>query len=67
MALLMYEEVRKSDSPRETLLEFLQSAYEAGARAAGWDAAALESSWCPTPTELEELVLSAGGPFGRRA
>ncbi len=36
-ALLMYEEVRKSGSPRETLLEFLQSAYEAGARTAGWD------------------------------
>jgi Family of unknown function (DUF5996) len=37
MALLMYEEVRKRDSPRETLLEFLQSAYEAGAKTAGWD------------------------------
>ncbi len=36
-ALLMYEDVRKSVSPRETLLEFLQSAYEAGARTAGWD------------------------------
>ena len=36
-ALLTYEEVRKSDSPRETLLEFLQSAYEAGAKTAGWD------------------------------
>ena len=37
MALLMYEEVRKSDSPRETLLEFLQSAYEAGTKTADWD------------------------------
>lgn len=36
-ALLTYEEVRKSGSPKETLLEFLQSAYEAGAKAAGWD------------------------------
>ena len=36
-ALLTYEEVRKSDSPRETLLEFLQSAYEAGAKTAGWN------------------------------
>ena len=36
-ALLTYEEVRSSGSPRETLLEFLQSAYEAGAKTAGWD------------------------------
>lgn len=36
-ALLMYEGVRRSGSPRETLLAFLQSAYEAGARTAGWD------------------------------
>jgi len=67
LALLPYEAVRTAADPRRALLGFLQSAYEAGARAAGWDAAALESSWCPTPTELEELVLSAGGPFGRRA
>lgn len=36
-ALLMYEDVRKAGSPRETLLEFLQSAYEAGARTTGWN------------------------------
>ena len=36
-ALLTYEEVCSSSSPRETLLEFLQSAYEAGAKTAGWD------------------------------
>ncbi len=40
--LLMYDEVRKSPSPRETLLEFLQSTYEAGANLAGWDRKALE-------------------------
>jgi len=43
-ALLTYEEIRNSDSPRETLLEFLQSAYEAGARTAGWDMEALRAS-----------------------
>ena len=42
-ALLTYEEVRNSGSPRETLLEFLQSAYEAGARTAGWDMEALRT------------------------
>ena len=36
-ALLTYEEVRNSGSPIETLLEFLQSAYEAGAKTADWD------------------------------
>ena len=36
-ALLTYEEVRKSDSPKDTLLEFVESAYQAGANTAGWD------------------------------
>jgi len=33
----LYEEVRKSDSPKDTLLEFLESAYQAGAKTANWD------------------------------
>jgi hypothetical protein len=37
MALLMYHDVRKAESPRTTLLEFMESAYQAGARTAGWD------------------------------
>ncbi|MGB3634432.1 MAG: DUF5996 family protein [Rubrobacteraceae bacterium] len=37
-ALLTYEAVRNSESPKDTLLEFIQSAYQAGARTAGWDA-----------------------------
>jgi uncharacterized protein DUF5996 len=40
--LLPYDEVRKSDSPDESLLEFMQSTYEAGATLAKWDRAALE-------------------------
>jgi hypothetical protein len=40
--LLMYDDVRNADSPREALLQFLQSSYEAGARLAGWDRTALE-------------------------
>jgi Family of unknown function (DUF5996) len=39
---LMYDELRKSASPRDRLLEFLQSTYEAGANLAKWDRAALE-------------------------
>src|SRR5918998_740091 len=37
MALLMYDDMRKADSPRDVLLEFLESAYQAGAKTAGWD------------------------------
>lgn len=39
MALLMYDAVRTLDNPREVILEFLESAYQAGAKRAGWDAA----------------------------
>ena len=35
-ALLTYEEVRNSASPTQTLLEFMESAYLAGAKSAGW-------------------------------
>ena len=40
--LLMYDDVRTAASPRECLLEFLQSTYEAGAKLAQWDRVALE-------------------------
>jgi hypothetical protein len=39
---LLYEDVRKSSAPEQTLMDFLQSTYEAGATLAGWDRAALE-------------------------
>jgi hypothetical protein len=37
LALLMHEDLRAAPDPRATLLEFLESAYLAGATAAGWD------------------------------
>ena len=37
MAILMYDDARSSDSPRQAILEFLESAYQAGAKRAGWD------------------------------
>jgi hypothetical protein len=40
--LLMYDDVRKSESPTASLLEFCQSTYEAGAKLGAWDRAALE-------------------------
>jgi Family of unknown function (DUF5996) len=56
LALLPYEVVRSAENPRKTLLAFLQSAYDAGSTAAGWDREGLRSSWSPTAEELEELV-----------
>jgi hypothetical protein len=37
MALLRYNDVIHSENPRERVLEFLESTYQAGARKAGWD------------------------------
>ena len=37
MALLMYYDLRRAHSPKTTLLEFMESAYQAGARTASWD------------------------------
>lgn len=36
MALLPYDELRQEENPRQALLDFLESAYQAGARLAGW-------------------------------
>jgi len=44
---LMYDDVRAADSPRDALLEFCQSTYEAGADLGKWDRANLEK-----PAEL---------------
>jgi len=38
----MYDDVRNSESPNDRLLQFLQSTYDAGAKLANWDRAALE-------------------------
>jgi len=37
MALLMYDDVRKTVDPKQTLINFLESAYQAGVKTAGWD------------------------------
>jgi Family of unknown function (DUF5996) len=47
LALLTYEAARASADPRRTVLTFLESAYEAGTRSAGWRAAALEAAVTP--------------------
>jgi uncharacterized protein DUF5996 len=43
LAILRYEDVRRAKNPRATLLDFLESTYEAAANAAEWDRAALEA------------------------
>ncbi len=66
LAILPYETVRTARHPRTTLLAFCQSAYEAGARLAGWDTSSFESTWCPTPSQLRELYANAAADLGRR-
>ncbi len=43
--VLMYEDVRRAASPEESLYNFLQSTYEAGARLAKWDRESLEQRY----------------------
>jgi hypothetical protein len=45
LAVLPNDAVRTAANPRATLLAFLESAYQAGAAAAGWDREAL--AWEP--------------------
>ena len=42
--VVKYDDIRAAPSPRQALLEFLQTAYDAGANLAKWDRAALERS-----------------------
>jgi hypothetical protein len=40
--ILGYDAVRRAASPRDALLDFAQTTYDAGATLGGWDRAALE-------------------------
>jgi Family of unknown function (DUF5996) len=60
LALLPYEAVRTAADPRATLLAFLESTYQAGAGESGWDRSELESSWCPSPPQLSDLLDRVG-------
>ena len=57
LAVLPYETVRASSDPRAVLLGFLESAYQAGTRVAGWDKDGLTSSFCPTMHELQKAYF----------
>ena len=45
--ILAYDVVRQSESPDDTLLDFLQTTYEAAANLAKWDRASLERHYDP--------------------
>ncbi len=45
--VLPYEDVRTSESPENTLLDFMQTTYDAAARLAGWDTEALRNKFRP--------------------
>jgi hypothetical protein len=40
----MYDDVRRADSPKEALMQFLQTTYDAAADLGKWDRPALERS-----------------------
>lgn len=42
LALLMYDDVRNGEDPQTVVLDFLESAYSAGAKRAGWNVGDLE-------------------------
>ena len=54
---LPYDDVRSAASPEETLMDFCQTTYEAGANLAGWDRAALERP--------SNVFITMGGGFFR--
>jgi hypothetical protein len=61
LATLRYDDVRTSPDAKAALLEFLQSAFEAGASLAGWDLADTATQWCPVPSDrLARLSVAAG-------
>ncbi len=51
LGILRYDDVRNAADPKATLLEFFQSAYEAGASLAGWDLADTATPWSPVPPD----------------
>lgn len=66
LALLGYEAVRTAADPKATLLAFLESAYQAGAGASGWDQGELASSSCPSPPQLSDLLEHRVRPASAR-
>jgi hypothetical protein len=62
LAILRYDDVRNAPNPKVTLLDFLQSAYEAGASLAGWDLADTATHFCPVPSDRLARLSEAPRP-----
>ena len=59
LAVLRYDDARAGVDPRATVLDFYESAYQAGARLAGWDVQRLASPGGITdPTLRQQRDLS---------
>jgi hypothetical protein len=56
--ILKYDDLRKSEDPKHSLLEFCQSTYDAEANLAGWDRAALERQ--PEPEAKDKKTGTPG-------
>jgi hypothetical protein len=69
--LLPYDVVRNAADPDTVLLTFLQSTYEAAAKAANWDRSALECPWgiarIPRAIDPTAAAPVAGIPSGHRS
>jgi Family of unknown function (DUF5996) len=59
LAVLRYDDARASDDPRAEVLGFYESAYQAGARLAGWD---VERLACPGGITDPRLLDHRQGP-----
>jgi hypothetical protein len=59
LAVLRYDDARAGDDPRATVLGFYESAYQAGARRAGWDVQRLA---CPGGITDPQLRPHKGRP-----
>jgi Family of unknown function (DUF5996) len=55
LAVLRYDDARATDEPRANVLDFYESAYQAGARRAGWDIERLASPGGITDPQLHQL------------
>jgi hypothetical protein len=64
LALLGYDQLRDGHDPRSTLLGFLQSAYDAGVRTAGWDREELTSPYGPSPEVVQAHYPGVTAPSG---
>ena len=50
MGILMYDDVRTADDPRQAVVDFCESTYRAAADLADWDVAAFDAPWAGAKT-----------------